>query len=306
MDNSNSFQLTAIELLELCKEVDISVIKQNVTLKEINCLSSINQTDETSLSYVISRETLQSHIKTLKGTVILSSESIKGIDFDEVFFDYIVVNEPKYLFAFTYQKYQAQFERRKIQTRTMTREHINSNISPSAEIDENVKIGEGVEIESGVRIYGGTVIGDNVKIGSNTVLGGIGFGFALRKGYSPLRIPHFGTLYIGNGVEIGSGTHIDRGTFSQTTISDDVKIDNGVHIAHNVFIGRRTLVIAHAEISGSVEIGEDCWIAPNVSIKEKVKIGNNVLVGIGSVVLKDVESNLVVAGIPARQIGSQT
>jgi UDP-3-O-[3-hydroxymyristoyl] glucosamine N-acyltransferase len=114
-----------------------------------------------------------------------------------------------------------------------------------------------------------------------------------------------GNVIIGNGVEIGSNTAIDRATFGSTVVEDFVKIDNGVHIAHNCRVGKRTLVIAHAELSGSVIVGHDSWIAPNVSIKESVKIGNNVIVGIGSVVLKDLPDNAVAFGVPAKIIRYQ-
>ena len=37
-------------------------------------------------------------------------------------------------------------------------------------------------------------------------------------------------------------------------------------------------------------------------VKEKINIGENVLVGAGSVVVKDIEDNAIVAGVPARII----
>jgi UDP-3-O-[3-hydroxymyristoyl] glucosamine N-acyltransferase len=55
-------------------------------------------------------------------------------------------------------------------------------------------------------------------------------------------------------------------------------------------------------IAGSCEIGENVWISPSANIMQKVKIGDNTLVGMGSVVLKDVEANSVVAGVPAKKI----
>jgi UDP-3-O-[3-hydroxymyristoyl] glucosamine N-acyltransferase len=296
------FILTDSDILELCSAIDIDVNEKKITLGKVKCLRSIEETSEFSLSYLTSEETLAKYIDKIRGTVLLPTEAGKDLDPERILFDYIEVSDPKYLFAYVYDKFNKNLQENIRQMEGRRQIDSDSKISSSAVIDDGVHIGKKVEIESGVRIYNGTVIGDNVKVGANCVLGGVGFGFAVRNGYPPLRIPHYGSLQIGNNVEIGSGSHIDRGTFSTTTISDDVKIDNGVHIAHNVRIGRRTLVIAHAEISGSVEIGEDCWIAPNVSIKEKVKIGNNVLVGIGSVVLNDVGDNLVVAGIPARPL----
>ena len=145
-----------------------------------------------------------------------------------------------------------------------------------------------------------TRIGANVTIKPNTTIGGDGFGYATRIGYPPMKIPHFGGVIVGNNVDIGSSVSIDRGVFVNTIISDSVKIDNGVHIAHNVVVGERSLIIAHSEVSGRVVIGNVVWMAPNVSIREKLKIGNRAFVGLGSVVTKDVEEDSIVFGVPAK------
>lgn len=48
------------------------------------------------------------------------------------------------------------------------------------------------------------------------------------------------------------------------------------------------------------EIGNDCYISTGVTILGPIKIGNNVTIGAGAVVTKDVPDNCVVAGIPAK------
>ena len=60
---------------------------------------------------------------------------------------------------------------------------------------------------------------------------------------------------------------------------------------------------AKAMIAGSVTMGENCWIGPSTSIIQKAIIGNNVFVGIGSNVIKNVHDNVVVVGNPAKIIG---
>jgi UDP-3-O-[3-hydroxymyristoyl] glucosamine N-acyltransferase len=61
------------------------------------------------------------------------------------------------------------------------------------------------------------------------------------------------------------------------------------------------LIIANAEISGSVTIGEDVWIAPNVSVREKIIIGDRAKVGMGSVVTRNVLADKTVLGVPAKE-----
>ncbi len=49
-------------------------------------------------------------------------------------------------------------------------------------------------------------------------------------------------------------------------------------------------------------IGNHVWIGENALILKGVKIGDNSIVGAGSVVTKDVPNNSIVAGNPARII----
>lgn len=49
-----------------------------------------------------------------------------------------------------------------------------------------------------------------------------------------------------------------------------------------------------------VTIGDDVWLGANVVILPGVTIGSNVVVAAGAVVTKDVPSNCVVGGVPAR------
>ncbi len=56
------------------------------------------------------------------------------------------------------------------------------------------------------------------------------------------------------------------------------------------------------EYGKPITIGNDCWIASNVVICAGVTIGNNVVVGAGSVVTRDIPDNCFAAGSPARKI----
>lgn len=51
-----------------------------------------------------------------------------------------------------------------------------------------------------------------------------------------------------------------------------------------------------------ITIGDDCWFGGSVIVLPGVTIGDNVVVGAGAVVTKDVPSNVMVAGNPARVI----
>ena len=51
-----------------------------------------------------------------------------------------------------------------------------------------------------------------------------------------------------------------------------------------------------------ITIGSGCWIATNVTVIGGVNIGNNVIVAAGSVVVNDIPSSVMVAGVPAKVI----
>ncbi|AEJ23793.1 acetyltransferase [Weissella koreensis KACC 15510] len=51
-----------------------------------------------------------------------------------------------------------------------------------------------------------------------------------------------------------------------------------------------------------ITIGDDCWFGGSVIVLPGVKIGDNVVIGAGSVVTKDIPSNTMAAGNPARVI----
>lgn len=179
------------------------------------------------------------------------------------------------------------------------------SIGHNSVIEEDVVLGDDVIIGNNTTVLARTRIGERTVVGSNTVLGSIGFGLERDELGNWIRIPHIGRLEIGSDVEIGSSTVIARGTISATTIGNHCKIDDNVFLAHNVQVGENTVIIANSEVSGSVTIGRDAWIAPGVTIIEGVSIGDNSLVGIGSVVIRNIEANVVAVGNPARVIRSR-
>lgn len=185
-------------------------------------------------------------------------------------------------------------------------------ISQSAKIHENVSIGnyctigDNVEIGKGSRIYNNVTIADGVKIGtgciikSGAVIGEEGLGYMKEKHGTYRRVPHLGTVIIGDNVDIGANTTIERGAMENTIIENGVKIDDLCQISHNAHIGENTMIVVNTSIYGSVKIGRNCWIASSI-IRNQVKIGDNVTVGMGSVITKDVKSNVTVFGSPAKE-----
>jgi UDP-3-O-[3-hydroxymyristoyl] glucosamine N-acyltransferase len=180
--------------------------------------------------------------------------------------------------------------------------HPTVTLGNNVTIEDGVSIGAHTSIEHNVVIHKGTIIGDRVIVRSNSVIGAQGFGFEKEPEGKWIRFTHLGAVIIGDDVEIGALNSVCAGTLSNTIISSGVKTDNLVHIAHNCIIGKNSIITACAELSGGVVVEDNVWIGPNSSIMQKIRIGKNSLIGLGSTVTKSVESNTIVAGSPAKKI----
>lgn len=85
-------------------------------------------------------------------------------------------------------------------------------------------------------------------------------------------------------------------------IGDDVQLGPGVHIytaSHPLDPEERANGV---EFAFPVKIGSNVWIGGHSTILPGVTIGNNSIIGAGSLVNKDVPANVVVAGNPAKVI----
>ena len=269
---------------------------------ELDGVSSLENVTDNTL--VFSKNALLSFPKS-KRVLALVPHTYK-VDNEQTRFSVIKVANPRLEFARIVTKF---FVAKPVPgVCNTTRLGENCSISETVRIGSHCVIGNNVTICSNSIINNHVIVADNVRIGENcyiksgSVIGEDGFGFDFDENKTPIRIPHVGRVIIGNNVEIGAKNTIARGTIGDTVIEDGVKIDDQVHIAHNCRIGKNSIITACAEISGSVEIGEKCWLAPNCTIINKIKIGNNVLVGIGALIIKDLPDNTKYMGLEALKL----
>jgi len=60
------------------------------------------------------------------------------------------------------------------------------------------------------------------------------------------------------------------------------------------------MLTAGVILSERVTVGSDCWLMANSTVRDKVTVGHGVTVGMGSVVVRDLQSGNTYVGNPAR------
>lgn len=172
-------------------------------------------------------------------------------------------------------------------------------IEPGCLIGHDVVIGDRAVILAGT-IIKNAVIGDDFKANEGAVIGAAGFTIAEDAEGNKIRIPTLGKVIIGNHVEIGTQDNISCGSGGNTVIGDYTKLDTLVHIGHDVNIGKNAEITAGVIVGGFATIEDGAWIGINACIRNRISIGENVLIGMGAVVTKSVPSQVTIVGNPAR------
>ena len=189
-------------------------------------------------------------------------------------------------------------------------------VEPFVMIDEDAVIGDRCVIMSGTRIGRGVILGADCLLHANVVLeegsrlgarvilnpgvviGSEGFGFD-QTANGNVKLPHIGTVEVGDDVEIGANTTVDRSSLGKTIIGSGTKIDNLVQIGHGVQLGRHNVLCAQTGIAGSVRTGDRVIFASRAGVRDHVSIGSNVTVGPTAGVTKDLPDGVTVSGFPA-------
>ena len=110
--------------------------------------------------------------------------------------------------------------------------------------------------------------------------------------------------------DCGVNLHIGKNVFFNSNCS--FQDQGGIYIGDNTLIGHNVVLatINHdpdpanrgTNLPRSIRIGNNVWIGANATVLPGVTIGDNAIIAAGSVVTKDVATNIVVAGVPAKPI----
>jgi acetyltransferase-like isoleucine patch superfamily enzyme len=154
------------------------------------------------------------------------------------------------------------------------------------------RIGSHAVFLSGSIVYNGAVIGENLTIGHHAVIreeNRIGNTFSLWNN----AVIDYGCT-IGHNVKVHCNCYVAQ----YSILEDDVFLAPGVILGNDRYPGSKTV----KELKGPI-IRRGAQIGINATILPGIVIGEEAIVGAGSVVTKDVPPRTVVAGNPARRIG---
>lgn len=112
--------------------------------------------------------------------------------------------------------------------------------------------------------------------------------------------------FVWHNVSVGENTFIfeDNTIQFKASIGNNVVLWSGNHIGHGSVIEDHCWLTSHNVISGFCHVGKSCFIGVNASVGDRVKIADDVVLGAGSVTVKDLsEKGRVYFGSPAKPSG---
>lgn len=149
----------------------------------------------------------------------------------------------------------------------------------TAIIDEGAQIGDGTKVWHWTHICAGAKIGENCSFGQNVFVAN--------------------DVVIGNNVKVQNNVSI----YDAVTLEDDVFCGPSM-VFTNVYNPRSA--ISRKDAFRKTLVKKGATIGANATIVCGITIGEYAFIGAGAVVNKDVEPYALMAGVPARRIGSIT
>lgn len=119
-------------------------------------------------------------------------------------------------------------------------------------------------------------------------------------------VDHNASLIVKTGkLSVGPNAHIGIGAI--IVARDSIRIGSNALVAEYVTIRDQDHAFDGVAVTASngfrtapIFIGNNVWLGAKVTVTKGVTIGDNVIVGANSVVTRDIPSNCVAAGVPAR------
>lgn len=155
------------------------------------------------------------------------------------------------------------------------------------------------ELMDQYQIYGGIItIGDNwTRYNVSIQISSLTPHFKFINAIHP-------SVIIGNNVEIGEGVTAMAGVIfnPKSIIGNFTFFATGAQVEHDCIIADFASISAGSVTGGHVKLGKYSALTLGVTVLDRLEIGENTVVGAGSLVLKSLPSNVLVYGNPANII----
>lgn len=112
------------------------------------------------------------------------------------------------------------------------------------------------------------------------------------------------TAVVSAGVSIGQGCIV----YPNVVLMTDVQLEEHVTILahctinHDSVIGAYSILASGVQVAGGVKVGRSCYLGTSSSFIQGIQVGDKTLIGMGAVVIRDVQPEHTLAGNPARAI----
>jgi sugar O-acyltransferase (sialic acid O-acetyltransferase NeuD family) len=106
------------------------------------------------------------------------------------------------------------------------------------------------------------------------------------------------SVKLGEGLFLFPGVILDKGV----QIGDNVLLNIGVTIAHDSVVEEHCFLGPRVSIAGFTTLKSRCYVGTNATIIDNLNICSNVIIGAGSVTIKDILEKGVYVGIPSVKI----
>ncbi|HFD1448311.1 TPA: NeuD/PglB/VioB family sugar acetyltransferase [Escherichia coli] len=112
------------------------------------------------------------------------------------------------------------------------------------------------------------------------------------------------TAIISKGAILGSCIYVGKMAIvnCDSHLEDGVVINTRALVEHGNYISYCSNISTNVVLNGDVFVGRKCFIGSCTVVNGQLKIGDSSIVGSGSVVIRNVDENVVVAGSPTRLI----
>lgn len=166
----------------------------------------------------------------------------------------------------------------------------------------------------GVRVLGGDEVADAIgPEEADIVVAVVGFGRGSPRhrmaehwralGYRVVGFVH-PTAVIGGGADLDASVQVLAGAIINPggRLGRDVIVNTGAIVEHDARIGEGVHLAPGAAIAGQVTLGARAQVGMHATILQGLTVGEGAVVGAGAVVVRDVEPNTLVMGVPARTV----